>query len=169
MSSKRGVVILIGLYLRRIDKHMRVYLPKRFLAERGDLGYVGLSVHIAIVGHSLEFEFPHVPAILVFFSKTELDDYFAQYEEHTMLTASECSHNSSQYYAQCVVDKRGRVKLPQWLAGKVSIFPQSEVMCVGCGGWIELWNSAEWEKVDIWASFEHEREATTLMKLLGLE
>ena len=150
---------MIGMYSRRVDKYMRVVLPKRLFPANVQGNNIGQqTVYLAIIGRNVGDTFLHEPALSLFLSEKKLNDHLVEYREQIMISVDDEFPNHVQCVDKCIVDKRGRIKLPKWLAKKAAIDGKNDVIFVGCGEWSELWDSVNWTQSDQEVSCEELNE-----------
>ena len=133
---------MTGVFTRKTDRSLRVYVPKRFLHEMCSDTYAYYRMYVAV-----EHAGFHEHRGLLVFGK---DAYLSYIDELPSLVKAAGNQLSVDELLpmKTIVDNRGRISLPKRFADIASIIGQTLVYCVGVGEYFEIWNTAMWDLID---------------------
>ena len=147
MKKERGeILLLIGEYEHSLDVKGRLIMPAKLRADMGER---------FIVTKGLD-------GCLFAFSQKEWENF------ETKLKALPLSDKNARNFVrfflsgatECEIDKQGRFLIPNNL--RIAANLEKEVIIIGVGTRLELWNKTTWEKCD------EDISADENMSLLGI-
>ena len=150
MKKERGeILLLIGEYEHSLDVKGRLIMPAKLRADMGER---------FIVTKGLD-------GCLFAFSQKEWENF------ETKLKALPLSDKNARNFVrfflsgatECEIDKQGRFLIPNNL--RIAANLEKEVIIIGVGTRLELWNKTTWEKCDEDISAD---EIAENMSLLGI-
>lgn len=124
-------MLLTGTFERTLDEKLRLALPKRFRELLAGQGQLILT--------------PGTDGSLALFPQSAFADLTAKLAARSP-TSQDVRAFSRLLYAQSQgveVDSQGRIRLPEELAKLAGL--ESEVVLLGVGDRVELWNRSRWE------------------------
>ena len=124
--------MLIGSYQHTIDAKGRMFMPARYRDELGDTFIVTKGLDRCLVVYSVD-EFMLL--------KQKVD---------ALPITNKNAREFTRFYfsgaAECTPDKQGRISIPQKLREYANL--DKDVTVTGASTHAEIWNSAEWEKLE---------------------
>jgi|GEM_PF-6469881 len=127
---------MTGFYTYNIDKSMRLQIPKKFLTELAGENFTGQTIYIIINGKAISV-----------FSEEGLNGLLTRLQAQAQ-SINKTLSDITPLINKCIIDQRGRITLPRWLANRVSIYENTTVSLAGCGASLEIWNSLIWGKAE---------------------
>ena len=131
--------MLMGAYNHTIDAKGRVTIPAKFRCELGDHFVVTRGLSKCLSAYSFE-RWQKIEENL---SKISL----------TSKTGSKLTRLILGNAIECEVDKMGRILITGELRSKADL--DKDVVLVGLGDRIEIWNKAEWDEVNAEDAFDN--------------
>lgn len=123
--------MLIGSYASILGEKRRTAIPKKFLAELGDVPIIAKWYEDCLVIVSIEFWNSVLTRLTGKEGRLELG--VRDIERFIIGSAFEVEP-----------DEQGRIVVPEILVGYAKL--QKEIVFVGLGDRVEIWNKSDWDK-----------------------
>ena len=130
--------MLMGAYNHTIDAKGRVTIPAKFRCELGDHFVVTRGLSKCLSAYSYE-------------RWQKIEDNLSKISL-TSKTGSKLTRLILGNAIECEVDKMGRILITGELRAKADL--DKDVVLVGLGNRIEIWNKAEWDEVNAEDAFD---------------
>ena len=130
--------MLMGAYNHTIDAKGRVTIPAKFRCELGDHFVVTRGLSKCLSAYSYE-------------RWQKIEDNLSKISL-TSKTGSKLTRLILGNAIECEVDKMGRILITGELRAKADL--EKDVVLVGLGNRIEIWNKAEWDEVNAEDAFD---------------
>ena len=130
--------MLMGAYNHTIDAKGRVTIPAKFRCELGDHFVVTRGLSKCLSAYSYE-------------RWQKIEDNLSKISL-TSKTGSKLTRLILGNAIECEVDKMGRILITGELRAKADL--DKDVVLVGLGNRIEIWNKAEWDEINAEDAFD---------------
>ncbi len=141
-----------GIYEHTVDKKGRTSMPARYRAELGSEAYISVGIDRNLVIYSTE----HFNAMAREIGSFSLADPTARIYRRRMFNKAELIE----------IDANGRFIIPSFLRDELGAADGEKVIFAGSNDYIEIWNSAEWQKAEDEA-FHDEQMTADFAKLMN--
>ena len=133
---------MTGLFPRKTDQYLRIYVPKRFLHECFNDDYAGRELCIVVVDAGV-LDYMN----LIVINEEGLNRYIEEFKKFNNSGDSQ-QPGEPLLTRTCTIDNRGRITIPKLFARLSLLNRQADVYCVGVGGYFEIWNYNIWNLLD---------------------
>ena len=122
--------MLYGRFQHNIDAKGRIIVPAKFREELGDCFYVTRGLG----------------GCLWVFAQNEWDAILKKFSEMPLVESRDISRYFFSGATDVTPDAQGRILIPQKL--RMHAHLEKDVTFIGLSNRVEIWNTADWERVD---------------------